>query len=196
MMKRRIKRNVKHLRNALCTMFRRTVGGSDYHRWGSLSNLSLGWDLRTKQIASLIPPGSSVLEFGAGRMVLRDYLPEGCLYTPSDIIDRGSNTIVCDFNAESLYDFPPHDAAIFSGVLEYVNDVPRLVTHLSKVVRIIIVSYAVTDYESNQIYRRAHGWVNDYSLSELENIFLQKGFHSERVETWNKQKIILFTLIE
>lgn len=195
-MRQKIKINIEYIKNVFSTMFYRGVGGSDYHRWSNLSNLSSDWDSRTKQIAFLITPRSSVLEFGAGRMVLRDFLPEGCTYTPSDIVDRGSNTIVCNLNAECLYDFPYHDVAVFSGVLEYVNDVPSLISHISKIARTVIASYAVTDYKSNKNIRLANGWVNDYSLSELENVFLQNGFYCDRVETWNKQKIIVFNLIE
>src|SRR5205814_2229019 len=122
---------------------RRHRGGSDYRRWGDSRSLSPDWDSRTEQIARLIPPGATVLEFGAGRMTLRNYLPEGCQYTPCDLVDRGGGTIVCDLNARELPAFPPLDVAVFSGVLEYINDINYLISHISGSVSTIIASYAV-----------------------------------------------------
>ena len=108
-------------------------------------------------MATPIRPGSSVLEFGAGRMVLKQSLPEGCRDTPSDIVDRGPRTIVCDLNARTLPDFPHHDVAVFSGVLEYVHDVPRVVALLARTVDTVVASYADTDSVARRITRRAHG---------------------------------------
>lgn len=151
------------------------------------------WEDRTEQIAQLIQPGSSVLEFGADRMLLKKYLPEGCVYTPSDIIDRGCNTIICDLNADNLPDFPYHDVAIFSGVLEYICDIDRLISHLSKIVPKIITSYAVNDYPRlEKDFRKIQGWVNDYSRSEFKNIFLENGFCCDKIVRWEMQEIFVF----
>ena len=78
-------------------------------------------------------------------MALSEFLPLGCSYTPSDIVDRGLNTIVCDINAPTLPLFPPHQVAVFSGVLEYVWDVPRLIKHLSPGIEMFVLSYAITE---------------------------------------------------
>lgn len=180
------------LRNLLRTTLLKRGNTSDMGRWQAEKALSLDWEPRTRQIASLVPPGTSVLEFGAGRMVLAKFLPPGCSYTPSDIVDRGPGTIVCDLNALSLPAFPPHDVTVFSGVLEYVQDVPRLVAHLSPLVRVFILSYAILETHTNRITRRASGWVNDYDSSSLEAIFRQNGFHPDHTEMWRSQKIFRF----
>jgi hypothetical protein len=180
------------IKNAVRTAWRRQRQGSDVARWSSEGTLSPDWDGRTRLIASLIPAGSSVLEFGAGRLVLRDYLPSGCRYTPSDLVDRGAGTIVCDLNAKVLPDFPRHDVAIFSGVLEYVNDVPRLVRHLSPRVNAFVLSYAVTDTNASLVYRRADGWVNDFSASALVKVFADHGFRCDRTESWRSQQVFRF----
>jgi len=156
------------------TFLRKISGKSDYKRWGNQENLSPDWDVRTRQIATLIEPGSSVIEFGAGRLILRNFLPENCSYTPSDIVDRGSNTIVCDLNAQNLPEFQKYDVAVFSGVLEYINDVPRLVSHLSNFVNVIITSYATA--EVNKKKRGVLGWVNNYTSTEFIEIFEKRGF--------------------
>lgn len=174
----------------LSTSLRKLVGGSDYGRWGEEGALRSDWDSRTRQIANLIEPGSSVLEFGAGRRVLEERLPAACTYTPSDLVDRGEGTLVCDLNAKALPNFPSHDVVVFSGVLEYVNDVPRLIARLHACAPTIIASYAV--YELNSASRRTNGWVNDYTLPELMEVFSEAGYRCEHKETWKEQMIFRF----
>ena len=166
---------LKRLINSLRTRARIRSNKSDYKRWENTKNLSPKWESRTLQMANLIPPNASVIEFGAGRMVLKSHLPSGCTYTPSDIVDRGEGTLICDLNGVELPIFSPHEIAVFSGVLEYVNDVPRLVAHLSENVDTIIASYATLD--NNQRNRRANGWVNDYSSEQFVAIFRQCGYN-------------------
>src|SRR5438105_2510155 len=113
---------------------------------GKESSLSPTWDTRTEMLAGLIKPGA--LEFGAGRMVLKNFLPANCVYTPSDLVDRKNGTWVCDLNSPELPAFPSHDVAVFSGVLEYLNDLPMLAAHLSVFVQEVVASYAVTDFNS------------------------------------------------
>ncbi|MEO7685203.1 MAG: hypothetical protein ABIU86_14835 [Gemmatimonadaceae bacterium] len=125
-------------------------------------------------------------------MVLKKYLAESCRYTPSDLKDRGEGTLICDLNAGALPDFPAHDVAVFSGVLEYVNDVPRVISHLANFVAVVIASYAVVDYNPTKLDRRASGWVNDYSSAEFEKIFCQCGFGLDRIEKWRSQNIYRF----
>jgi hypothetical protein len=187
-----LRERVRTMREATRTSFRRLRGGANYRRWGNSSSLSPDWDSRTEQIAGLIAPGASVLEFGAGRMALLDHLPEGCRYTPSDLVDRGNGTIVCDLNARELPPFPPHDVAVFSGVLEYINDLSYLIVHVSKFVGVIITSYADAEHVSSTLVRRSQGWVNDYQSSQFEEIFARSGFRCDRVEDWRNQKIYRF----
>src|SRR5438105_15076772 len=75
---------------------------SDYGRWSNPENLERRWDLRTRQLAQLIPKDSTVVEFGAGRRQLELYLDPSCAYVPSDLTDRGPGTIVCDLNRRPL----------------------------------------------------------------------------------------------
>ena len=180
------------IRNLLRTTLLKRGNTSDLTRWQAEKHLSLDWMPRAQQIASLVPPGSSVLEFGAGRMTLTGLLPASCSYTPSDIVDRGRGTIVCDLNAPTLPFFPPHQVAVFSGVLEYVQDVPRLIAHLSRNIQVFVVSYAILENHKNRLIRRTSGWVNDYDSNSLEDIFRQNGFHTDHTEIWRSQKIFRF----
>jgi hypothetical protein len=183
---------LRRYRRAIATWLRYFSGQSDVNRWDDPSALWPEWDDRTRLMVTLIEPGSSVLEFGAGRMATKEFLPEGCSYTPSDIVDRGEDTIVCDLNAPQLPDLPFHDVALLSGVIEYVNDVPRLLTHLSGIVKIILVSYSPCESFIEKIERRSHGWVNDFSEPEFEKLFANIGFYQAATTSWKKQKIIKF----
>ncbi len=177
---------------AIQTRVLKQLGISDLRRWKNPSSLSPDWDSRNELIAPLVPPNASVIEFGAGRMVLRGLLPAGCKYTPSDVVGRGPGTLVIDLNARELPAIPPHDVAVFSGVLEYIFDVPRLIKHLSQSVDCIIASYAVADLCPQSSTRRASGWVNDFTARELEDLFGRAGFQTDRALSWRSQKIYSF----
>jgi hypothetical protein len=123
-------------------------------------------------------------------MALKDFLPVGCIYTPSDLVDRGGGTLVCNLNGRLLPPIPRHNVAVFGGVLEYVHDVPRLISHLSNFVETIIASYAVTD--SNNGNRRANGWVNDFSSRDILVLFEAAGFQMDQAEQWGSQSVYRF----
>jgi len=169
---------------------KRKGGGFGYERWSNVEALRPRWDARTRQIAGLIGGGERVIEFGAGRMTLKDHLPAGCGYTPCDLVDRGEGTIVCDLNGDTLPRFGRYDVAVFSGVLEYVHDLPRLIGHLSDQVDRIIASYAVLD--ENAENRRTRGWVNDYTSAELVQLFAEAGFDKAASQRWQSQVIYVF----
>jgi hypothetical protein len=184
----------KALRTTSYTLF----GRSDYARWGREDNLKSDWDSRTEQIAALVPPGSSVLEFGAAKMALRTFLPPSCTYTPSDIVDRGPGTLVCDLNGATLPAFPRNDIVVFSGVLEYVYDVDRLLTALEHTCSCILASYAVTDFSNQRtvVQRRRQGWVNEYSKEECIALFEKHGFICASEMQWRNQFIFTFKKTE
>jgi hypothetical protein len=185
------------LRRAAQTIFRRAQNQSDVARWRDDANLNASWDTRTAMLATMIAPGSAVLEFGAGRIVLPRYLPANCTYTPSDLVDRGQGTIVCDLNAATLPPFPGFQVAVFSGVLEYVNDLPRLLAHLARDFETIVASYAVADFlnQCTALSRRAHGWVNDFNSREIEELFLRAGFQCAEKSAWTTQHLFRFTRV-
>jgi hypothetical protein len=182
------------LGKATKTMLLRYSGQSDVERWRTLDNLNENWDTRTAMLARFVPPNCSVIEFGAGRCILPRYLPGGCTYTPSDLVDRGPGTIICDLNAHQLPEFPWHDVALFSGVLEYVHDLDRLVAHLTRSCSLIAASYAATDYPVQQrvLTRRRHGWVNDYQTAELEQLFQHHGFRCIERQLWHTHPLFKF----
>src|SRR5258708_1336229 len=160
------------LRLAASAVRCKLLGQSDYDRWTQVDNLSASWDQRTRKIAELVPPNSKVLEFGAGRRQLAKYLHPSCQYFASDLAGDPSQTLICDLNRRPFPQFQPHefDAAVFSGVLEYVRDLPGVVQWLSTSFPICIASYACSGTRPRTVRRllasasrMRHGWVSTFS---------------------------------
>ncbi len=184
----------KQMLIAFKTVIKKFWKVSDPKRWNGDGNLLDWWDTRTMAMANLVPPGAAVLEFGAGKRVLEKNLKDYKKYTPSDIVGRGEDTLILDLNAKVLPSFSGYDTAVFSGVLEYVYNVPRLISHLQTYFPMIITSYAVNQENENIFKRRGRGWVNDYSTDAFINIFLKYGYTLNGIEKWYSQKIFTFTL--
>jgi hypothetical protein len=164
---------------------------SDKDRWAEPSNLHESWDERTRILASRIEPNSRVLEFGAGRLVLEAMLPPGCSYTPSDLVARDARTVVCDLNRYPLPDLGRHDVIVFSGVLEYVSDLPRLIRELSPVAPRLLASYAVCTRSaaSERLLRRSHGFMTDLDEEQFLAIFHRIGYRPVERLDWRSQRI-------
>lgn len=160
---------------------------SDIERWSHKESLMPAWDDRTKLIASLVPDGTKVFEFGAGAGVLKSFLPADCVYEKSDLVDRDGKTRVIDLNAENLEPLVGFDTAVFSGVFEYIHDIPRLAGFLTKHFETVIFSYAAL--EKNSQDRRGHGWVNDYTIKALLDIFHKENFLLYNYQTWKTQTV-------
>jgi len=177
---------------AIVTSLRKFFNISDVSRWSEINNLSPEWDERTIIIASLVPENSNVLEFGAGRLVLRNHIPPNCRYTPSDICDRGEGTIIFDLNTRPLPNFIGYDVFVFSGVLEYVHDIPDLIEHLSEHCRFVIASYVCATGKSlfNISRRRRSAWVNDFNSNEFKDIFHSCGFICSKEIIYNNSQLI------
>ena len=62
------------------------IGATDLGRWRDGRNLQPQWHARAAHAARHVPPGAHVLDLGAGAQALRDLLPAGCRYTPSDLL--------------------------------------------------------------------------------------------------------------
>ena len=178
----------------------RALNQSDYPRWSNLKNYEAWWDARTQKIAQLIPPGSRVIEFGAGRRQLEKFLDPTCTYVPSDLVDRGGETFVCDLNRHPRPDLGDLkvDTAVFGGVLEYMHDLESLVGWLAQQVSLCVASYSCTPESGivpklqerfNRIY---YGYMNSYREEELIDLFQRAGFKCMARDRWTSQQVFLF----
>lgn len=183
------------------TGLRKVLRQSDYKRWANLNNFLGWWASRTERIARLIPADSRVLEFGAGNRRLESLLAPGCTYLPSDLVDRGPGTVICDLNKRPLPDlsYLILHVAVFVGVLEYVNDLPTLIEWLEGQVTVCVLSYECMRSRPfslrriAEVFHRAYyGYVSYYTEKELLALFDRNGFACEKNETWRDQELFVF----
>lgn len=159
-------------------------------RWAKPESLDDDWDERTALIAGMVQPDSSVLEFGAGKERLRAFLPQGCSYQPSDIVARSADTLVCDLNDKALPVLDrKYDYIVFSGVLEYVHDLQKLLHYVRANCQTCILSYAPTDRLECMITRMRSGWVNHLSQASFESMLENAGFTIEAKRVWREQDV-------
>jgi len=163
---------------------------TDYQRWQDLRNHRATWDHRNELIAQRIPAGASVFEFGAGRCILAEMIPPDCRYTDSDLVARSDNSFVVDLNARPLPMFPKSDYAIFSGVLEYLQDNKSLIQHLPQSFNNVICSYIVTEIKPDQAFRTSRDWHSNYSKAQLIKLFAAVGYECEEVVDCQGQQLI------
>jgi hypothetical protein len=170
------------------------LGRSDIKRWTKRENLYANWEERTKLMAQWIPDESSVIEFGCGNMLLKKYLPQKVQYTPSDLVRRDKDTVIIDLNQKSPLKLPRHNVFFFSGVLEYVYDIERLIQSCLQVSDLLIFSYTPCDMKtvSRIAQRRSEGWVNDYSKEEIFKLSQDYGLKLLEERIWNNQLLLCF----
>jgi hypothetical protein len=174
---------------------------TDYGRWADPRSIYESWESRTKMAAALVPNHSRVIEFGAARRVLEQYLDPSCTYTASDLVDRGPGTIVCDLNERPLADLGAdvYDVAVIMGVLEYVRDVPSMLDWLAKHVPVCVLSYACVKANGplrsrfETIGRLNQGWMNNYAEGDLRALFGERGFALLQEERWKNQRLFVFS---
>jgi hypothetical protein len=167
---------------------------TDVLRWSKNSSLDEAWDSRTELIASLIPAGATVLEFGAGQQVLGRMLPTDCEYIPSDLVERTPGTLICDLNSAKLPSIPQHDVAVFSGVLEYVHDVARAIDFAGNGARLIVASYVSADAVPSRFDRLANGWLNALREDEFTQLFESRGWRIDERRRWGNQCVYRFAI--
>ena len=185
---------ITDLKRRLITNVNTKQNKSDVDRWKQKKWLFDDWNERTKIMAHWIKPNSNVLEFGAAKLALKQFLPEGVIYTPSDIVDRGEGTLVCDLN-QLIPEIKHQDIIFFSGVLEYIYDTPNLIVNLSNKTNRFIISYGTFDMFNSLKHRKINGWVNAYTNDEILTIFKNNNFELIETDTWRKQTIYVFDKI-
>jgi hypothetical protein len=160
---------------------------SDINRWKNSNELFEDWDQRTSILGNYITPGSKVIEFGSGNMSLKKMLPKKCTYTPSDIVKRNEETIVCDLNEPISFDLSFYNTAVFSGVFEYVYDIDTVFEQLEKHIPHIILSYACNDICTHN--RLINGWLSEFTEKQLLDIFAKYNYDVIDKQEWRQQTI-------
>ncbi len=189
---------MKVAKTAALKLFRR----SDYKRWVNSDNYFAWWAARTEAMGRYIPEGSRVIEFGAGSRSLESYLAPNCSYIPSDLVDRGPGTVVCDLNKRPLPDLANLMAqvAVFAGVLEYLDHLPSLIEWLSGQVVVCVASYECIESRpwtarrmAEILHRASNGYMSYYTESQLIALFEKNGFVCTNKDSWRDQRLFVFS---
>lgn len=168
---------------------------ANHRRWSNLANFDAAWDGRTKRIAARLGAAKSVVEFGAGRGTLRQFLNGGTYYLGSDIVARDAETLVWDLDHGAPILDRKFEAAVFSGVLEYVGDPIPVLKSLRNQVDRIVASYASIDEVPDQLTRLANGWANHLTQDQFIQLFGSCGFMIVENEPWDDSKIYEFVAL-
>lgn len=166
---------------------------TDRDRWERTAQEAPRWDARNRIIAAVVPPGSSVVDLGAGAQTLREMLPDGCRYVPVDLVP-GPGVIVCDFNAGEFPELAtPADIAVGSGVLEYLSDPEWFLRRLPELAPRAVVSYAVWRTYQTPRGRRRAGWVSDLTRPALEEMLAAAGLGWREIAVWSGHLLLELT---
>lgn len=164
---------------------------TDVERWSDPRQLEEFWAKRAEIAATLVTPGSTVLDLGCGSMALEKLLPPGCQYIPCDMVRRDERTLVCDLNSGVFPQVKEATVITVLGVLEYIYEPEPFIKKLYDYRLPIIISYIPTD---SGIYpdRPAMGWVNHLSWQELAAIFQRIGFHLYKVLRVDSSQVLMY----
>lgn len=147
-------------------------------RWIGLADW---WPSRNKLIADLIPPGSSVLDLGAGAQGLRSMLDPSCPYTPADLYQRTPDTLIFNMTT-GAWPAGHWDIVVMSGVLEYAPDPIKVFHRLRSLADTAIVTYA-----HRGLRRRRHRTLSQVAFIEAISA---AGWQAEGVGSWNTRHSI------
>lgn len=147
--------------------------------WSDLDG-NIDWDLmhfRVEMFSEWITEDiHSVVDYGAGKMYLQKYLAPNVRYYPVDYIRRNEQTILCDLN-QGVFPDIRSDAAICSGVLEFIYTAEQLLKHVCEHTgKMIILSYLGVDNFPDIDGRRASAYVSDLSERQIIDLMASKGF--------------------
>lgn len=151
--------------------------------WKNIEDEALAnWNLMNKRFQMIaewgwIPQGvKSVADYGAGHKYIQEYLPDSTVYYPVDYMDRGTGTIICDFNQR---EFPDIDAelSVCTGVLMYIEPAEELVGHIcGHTDRRIIFSFVTLEGMPDIDIRRKSSMCQDYTEQQIIDMFAGHGF--------------------
>lgn len=167
---------------------------TDFGRAAATAAMEPPWDERSRLMAQLVPPGTVVFDFGAGRQALRDRLPPGCRYLPIDCIPTTPDTFVVDYNVECRFPEVDADVAFMSGFLEYVVDVEAFLRALAQRYPEIFV---ILSYAFGKEGRRRHAsWLSDLGdFDQCLRFFGGQMKDLDQSAIWSEQVILTGKLV-
>ena len=155
------------------------------------------WHERSRKIQVHIPSNHSVLEFGAGKGLLKA-ISENSIYLATDLILRPGIDLIIDLNKPFHLEHK-YDTSVLLGVLEYLDSPFNSLERVSKYTsHNIILTYCFPCDGFKKYTRRRLMWVNDLTESNLISIFKDLGFKilsSELIEKTSNYRQYIWVLV-
>ena len=140
----------------------------------TISNGELSTEARrARAAAAYIPRGARVLALGAEAWAVEPYLGATGEVVRVERQEAGDGVLVCDFEGGQL-PACDWDVAVVLGRLERCADLPGLLRRLRARGRPVVFSYVVAG--EGPVDRRALGWRNGYTRTELGALFGEAGY--------------------
>jgi len=126
-------------------------------------------------VAKAVPPGTRVLELGAGAPSLARLLPAGASLVHGDSVARAPEFLVSALHEGELPPIGDADLIAILGMTEHVVDPATLLANLAGTGRPVALSYHAAD-DTADLDRRRFGWVNHLTRAEFEAALAAAGF--------------------
>ncbi len=159
------------------------------------------WEDRAVIMSSMLPEDvKNIVDFGCGNQRLKKYLKPDITYTGLDYVSRGSETIVCDVNKQTL-PLLSTDCAYMAGFVMYISDLENFFSQLSKQK----IKYILFDYLGRETYnlfdiynnRNYYSFRENYKSSwELIKIVADNHYKLKNVSGKGSMMYYLFELYE
>ncbi|MDY7050738.1 MAG: hypothetical protein RPG89_19575 [Microcystis panniformis WG22] len=133
-------------------------------------------------------------DFGCGNQRVKVYLNRilnsKFTYRGYDILPQSDTVTQINFD-DSLPEDNYFDLVFCLGLLEYIHDLSSFFKSLRKVCQSAIISYIHKSHYFSDQERTKLGWINHYTIEELEAILISCGFKCVSKQVFNKQVIFL-----
>lgn len=146
-------------------------------RWAGPAQLEPVFGARRARTisAAAIKAPRRVLELGAGTAAFGAMLPAGSRLAVADAVARSERFLVADLARGELPARPRVGLVAAFGLLEHVEDLPRLLAGLARYALPVLASYYAAD-DTEGVDRAAYGWRNHLTRDELAAMARRAGF--------------------
>jgi hypothetical protein len=144
--------------------------------WREIEYFDESWKKRIHQMSKYITPTDSIVDYGCGKMWLKEFIAPSNAYYGVDYQKREEGTIVCDFNKK---EFPGIRTSVsfISGCLEYIDKPSWFIKNIALYHEKCIISYCCNDNFNNIVERKQLGWKNNLSKKDLIALFEKEGLY-------------------
>jgi hypothetical protein len=149
--------------------------------WKEIEYFNPNWKIRINQMYQHVKYSKSIVDYGCGKMWLKELLKDNVKYYGVDYTKRDESTVICDFNMQE-HPMIYSDSAFVSGCLEYVKNHEWFISEICTYHESCVLSYCTTDNFGDISNRRSKTWVNDLNEKDIISLFNKNGFMLECLE--------------